>query len=1128
MSNDTDLTLFGKIWTTIEEIIITQSSSDAPAAEAEAAPAAEAEAAPAAEAEAAPAAPAAVIFSIDTNSDSSRLTWSKSTESYKFTFTVKKGNESFIEISNLDVPNSLDTTGLFILNNNNIAIHEVNQCTTTHTLNLVQYVDPSKNRLCMVFRLISTETKSEVLRKYLYVDLSSTDTPPTIEYNDAPINDSKFEGLVPTDSEATLGRRTRAQINSAMKSEFLLESKITNILTNKESSKDSSGTGTPAAVGTPDKKKSEYQVPASVRSPIRNIAGYGGMPLGVHMYDLATHTVDGLGIIAGIRSPENGTADTFSETEDSGNIKSIRDQLSVKSLSLDAEFKLARAVNDTVDRAHDFEKDVRGLTRATADLCGIDNNVIQAKVTGLFGREDNINVNKSHEIQETTIRDLEQELRKNKIAFPAMPEPVFLSRMQVFAKFTADLMNSQPRRHYPESGKIVTGDNLKTYLSEINDEHVETLEIRQFVKLVAMYLNKPDDVVGSEKVNFALSQDIKKNCFQRIDGCVSGGITIEALDEMTISNVFGCLNVKMKSEKCDNSTIKNIIEITDLSGKPLLKTTVAQQITYDNVVNTINELFPGSGYEFPVRGSGSDPIGDIKFNDGIDKSTKLLLLMCLKTFCDKLYRLSIPGDGGITHIYTIDSYVYGDPMLQYLTGEADYCPTVMRSGQGFSDGGVDDCDVPTTKTKGFWVREGVGKGAGGTNPMNELYKKTKGYISFLNKVGGKIGNVDVSLNIPETETNWPSDATSDRLVNFVNRFNLCYNSYVDGNNLNTSRNGNDSYTKKMRELFKIELQSINSSIKTYITSLNSIIGLHSQLPLDISKLGKELIELPDLENLLTMSVPNLYLENENTLFFDAESTSSYDFCNHYSGSDVRQRHAPSSGNENNNLDMAMRVESGSNTNSDTDDTSSKSSQTGGEGRREFITSVTFTPNGTIEIVIDTEVLSIQDLNEIVKDTEYTITNTKKDPTTISGPTTLGLLCYLHDNKSFFITSSGTQTRSKKTYDEVESRMNEICEQYKQLVSQKSDNGDSASSPPELKRPRTGSGVLLTFSGGMNMGNLPTPDSSPIKAVAQSTPEQSQREPEPGVEHRKTQTRKNMPVKSTGSKTRKGMGLFGKK
>ena len=336
----------------------------------------------------------------------------------------------------------------------------------------------------------------------------------------------------------------------------------------------------------------------------------------------------------------------------------------------------------------------------------------------------------------------------------------------------------------------------------------------------------------------------------------------------------------------------------------------------------------------------------------------------------------------------------------------------------------------------------------------------------------------------------------------------------------------------MRELFKIELQSINSSIKTYITSLNSIIELHSQLPLDISKLGKELIELPDLENLLTMSVPNLYLENENTLFFDAEPTPPYDFCKHYSGSDVRQRHAPSSGNENNNLDMAMRVESGSDTNSDTDDTSSKSSQTGGEGRTGFITSVTFTPNGTIEIVINTDVLSIPDLNEIVKDTEYIITNTKKDPTTISGPTTLGLLCYLHDNESFFITSSGTQTSSTKTDDEVESRMNEvvsrmneICEQYKQLVSQKSDNGDSASSPQEVNRPRTG---RLTFSGGVNMGNLPTPDSSPIKAVAQSTPEQSQREPEPGVEHRKTQTRKNMPVKSTGSKTRKGMSLFGKK
>ena len=71
----------------------------------------------------------------------------------------------------------------------------------------------------------------------------------------------------------------------------------------------------------------------------------------------------------------------------------------------------------------------------------------------------------------------------------------------------------------------------------------------------------------------------------------------------------------------------------------------------------------------------------------------------------------------LTHIYTIDSYVYGDPYLQYLLGEVEYCPAVLRSASGIVNEDVLDENGNVTKnlicenggkTKGFWYRPKYG------------------------------------------------------------------------------------------------------------------------------------------------------------------------------------------------------------------------------------------------------------------------------------------------------------------------------------------------------------------------------------------------------------------------------------
>ena len=966
----------------------------------------------------------------------------------KYELKIKENEKPDVYIQcELIIPKNLDD-GIWLLGNNDNTIIDLNHCTTTHDVNLVQYVDPSKNILCMDVTLLkkkddNNQTKSEIAKKkYFYCLIPNTDG--VTSRNDIITdNNDLFFGLVPTpvklDGSQRVSRRKTA-LNEEMMSKNLLESILTERM--RESANDPPvDTKSKNEAVTPESKKTTQQ-PESMYSPNGiPINEYYKLPLAVHMYDLASHSIDGLGNIAELRSPVQKV-----EIFESNVSTSLKDQLKGKE-DLINNFNFARAVNDTVDRAHDFEYDYTGVTIATGV---IDRN----NVPELFSRTDKpkINVDKSHVIQDKNIEELETMLRaQDGVTVPAIPKPVFLNRMQVFAKYVAELIDGNMRIHYPESGKMVSYDTLVSYLNELQSEGPkESIEIRQFVKLVAMYVKKTDDIpteVPKEKatdektretiVHLKNSKTVKKNCFQQIDGCSAGDNEYNKPLLNVITNVFGCFDVHLESNICKEGNLQNTIVIKD-SGAPegpslLTMERFPGQITYDSVAATINNEVPNNNKEgyFPSRGRGADLL-KVTFSKKLGKATKVLLLMCLKTFCDKLYRFSTYGDDHITHIYTIDSYVYGDPILQYLTGECDYCPTVMRSGQGYSDQEGMVCNNDTNeKIKGFWVHEGIGSDMTARDPANDLYKKTMGYASFLSKFiaeyavenrppSEQFKNCHLKsdyLNVNDFPDSFPNNLPSSwRLINFLTRFQLNYQTYLNGRE--TKDNNTSKYEKSMAKLLEIELSNICNKLLAYLKKLKNLVisrigsggNLSSEQQND---LRKQLIELPDLENLLTMSVPNLFIENENTLFFEINKPLTLNKCEGIgikgTGTTI-ENSSQTGGMDSGEIEMSSLKEVGS------------------EQPKKFITGILFKGDGNITININ------KNLDDSVIDSSLLGSEYKNIGGSITGPETFGLLCYLLDNRDFFEENNLPATRSKKNYyEEVKNRVEQINDQYLNLV-----------------------------------------------------------------------------------------------
>ena len=870
----------------------------------------------------------------------------------------------------LKLPEKLNELNIPIMNTNNVLVEGLNDCLKTYHVVLTQYVRYQDDNLpkCVILHLIVYKLASDgniesesvpVAENYLGITYDSS----TNLINSASLEnsstglfiDESFSGVIPgvipttDESVSSSGRssRRKTRLENELKNAYLLPAIIADLLRRQQDDNSNHQQNTPIgsrSYSSPVAKNNGVkETPGSLFSPVLNSGTFVKLPFESRIRELATHDISGLGEIAGQRVlTQIGSVNPFFNDT---TIKSIKDQLDqLDQLGENTQLgedtrslvKCAQAINDTIDRAHDFIKDFNDVTNVTESM--VNPPTLTAFVnngTSLFSNSvgsGNINVVHSHKLQQKNVDDLVETLKKNNIVFPELPEDKFLSRKQVFAEFYADTLNKVSRRHYSESGKQVTRHTLAKYINELLNEGNGS-EIQAFLTDVELRLNKEALVevkTSKEDVIAEFHNDttnlIKKNCYQQMDGCSTGDTEFteelkEELKKSEITGLFGCLTVKLENEKCGEDSISTEVTVEDPSGNKLT-VTIDGQITLDGVINTIHKYLKVDNY-FPTRGSNQSTTGySVEFNPEsfqpreVDKPKKMLMMMCLKTFCDKLYTLSMSSDKGITHINTIDSYVYGDAQIRYLGGEFNYYPTIMRNAIATVDKDEESCSsTENIKIKGFWVRRGVGSSTSVGNPLNNLLMKTLGYMSFLTNIGitvsslidltsidPKVSRVIDSIKLrPNEISETTSLISSFRLQNFFERYLYIYESMceasqrsqtekpVNTGNIPVESDGTKlSYDMEMKKLLILEMCKVKKRLKDYVDKVNDMFGEILKESTDKEKVKKILIELPDLEDILTFSTPNLYIANQTTLLFQSDRTLNAQECpaELYSGNDI--------------------------------------------------------------------------------------------------------------------------------------------------------------------------------------------------------------------------------------------------
>ena len=635
---------------------------------------------------------------------------------------------------------------------------------------------------------------------------------------------------------------------------------------------------------------------------------YSNLSIDTKMYDLHRHAVEGLGTIAATRYTSSDNVTKLATTEGASSIKE-----QTKPPLFDRKIKLAQATRDLVDVAHDF-RTITNMSTFVNIISNGDTNFegeLNTKLGGLLTTDtSNINVAKSHEILKNNIRGLEEELRAQNLNFPNIPTEKYVSRDYVFAMFVIDMMNTtkekQIRRNYSESGKQVTIETFRKYYDSLDDAEKDTFDL--YVVKIMGPSNVSKALENYSKAYPSISKKID------LDGCSTGPTDNEKV-ESNITNVYGYLNVSITGNNAKGFTIK-ISDNANPSNEILTLTTPKGfKITYDNVANYIMTVF--KEIELPNRGKSEETninntniVVDTRYNT---QYLHLLASFCLKTFCDKLYRT----EEGVTHICTTDSYVYADPIIEYLAGNAASIPTIMRSGDERStdektdESPQDGCELGSIgmSGRGFYIQPGVDSNTYIDRNYNQILKKTLGYAGFLEYLfsvtdcrthneftSPKKSSTDQTPKMRNIFFEQCNDheslfekyegtagsliisIPSNRLINFVERLINNMPPVVNTTNIDTT-----SYETIIKGLFDLEYNKMVTNVKEYITKLKQIMALKLT---DKKNIKDRIIQLPDLEELLTMSTPSFCVENDDALIVSDIVITDGDNSDAITGNDV--------------------------------------------------------------------------------------------------------------------------------------------------------------------------------------------------------------------------------------------------
>ena len=316
-----------------------------------------------------------------------------------------------------------------------------------------------------------------------------------------------------------------------------------------------------------------------------------------------------------------------------------------------------RFLSDYIDMVHDF----RICFEYFKDIIPSDYiNQLETLITNICSSNMNISVQKSYKEHLNVFKQYIIDLKNAGFTIPEMPE------YQIITEDNIDSLNNI-KTFYRESGRGL------------------------------------DSFYQKNQKQRSLPIALITNAVGAIDGCGTK-CDVSAMSEKIVwkQNVAGVFDITLTTNICGKSC--NEIKITNSSIIPQ-QISVTFNITGEIVLDDVLDFLPDIISNRALRNANHNPnknniklinatinnqnysdfqikdINDIKKNSKYMSNNILrLCFMVLKTVCDKtvVQRIKNPQEI-VDAVCTIDSYVFAVPLLEYLSGNIRYCPTVLVS-----------------------------------------------------------------------------------------------------------------------------------------------------------------------------------------------------------------------------------------------------------------------------------------------------------------------------------------------------------------------------------------------------------------------------------------------------------------